>query len=138
VSWWRPPFLVGLFRSFVGQHTSPPRHQHHERTMRAALVVPVVLVMAGLATAGVANAQGSPPDQDEGWPPVPPIKEQSIESYCIHRNLLYSMGAILCAGGQGLVCTPSPGSGTGGRAYWSSVPVSRGDINWTPPAHCGR
>jgi hypothetical protein len=106
--------------------------------MRAALVVPVVLVMAGLATAGVANAQGSPPDQDEGWPPVPPIKEQSIESYCIHRNLLYSMGAILCAGGQGLVCTPSPGPATGGRAYWSSVPVTRGEINWTPPAHCSR
>jgi hypothetical protein len=106
--------------------------------MRAALVVPAVLMMAGLATAGVANAQGPPPDQDEGWPPVPPIKEQSIASYCIHRNLLYSMGAILCAGGQGLVCTPSPGSGSGGRAYWSSVPVTRGEINWTPPAHCSR
>ncbi len=104
--------------------------------MRAALLVPAMLIMAG-----VANAQESPADQEalEGWPPVPPIKEQSaIESYCIHRNLLYSIGDILCAGGQGLVCTPSPGSGTGGRAYWSSVPVSRGDINWTPPAHCGR
>jgi hypothetical protein len=105
--------------------------------MRAALLlVPAVLIMAG-----VANAQEGPTDQEglEGWPPVPPIKEQSaIESYCIHRNLLYSIGDILCAGGQGLVCTPSAGAGTGGRAYWSSVPVSRGDINWTPPAHCGR
>ncbi len=104
--------------------------------MRPALVVPAILMMAG-----VANAQGPPPDQDalEGWPPVPPIQEQSaIENYCIHRNLIYSVGAILCAGGQGLVCTPSAGSGSGGRAYWSSVPVTRGEINWTPPAHCGR
>jgi hypothetical protein len=108
--------------------------------MRAALVVPALLMMAGLATAAVANAQGPPADQDamEGWPPAPPIKEQAIENYCIHRNLVYSIGAILCAGGQGLVCTPSPGPATGGRAYWSSVPVSRGEINWTPPAHCGR
>jgi hypothetical protein len=102
--------------------------------MRAALLVPAVLVMAS-----VANAQGAPTDQEaiEGWPPVPPIKDQSgIESYCIHRNLLYSMGDVLCTGGQGLVCVPSPA--TGGRAYWSSVPVSRGDINWTPPGRCDK
>lgn len=104
--------------------------------MRAALLIPVMLTMVGMA-----NAQGGPTSQEaiEGWPPVPPIKDQSaIGSYCIHRNLLYSMGGVLCAGGQGLVCVPSSGPGTGGRAYWSSVPVSRGDVNWTPPAHCGR
>lgn len=103
--------------------------------MRAALLVPAVLIMAT-----VANAQGAPPDQEaiEGWPPVPPIKDQSaVENYCIHRNLVYSIGDVLCTGGQGLVCAPSSGPGTGGRAYWSSVPVSRGDVNWTPPARCG-
>lgn len=121
------------------------RNERHEKTMRVALSVPVVLLMASMMT-GVANAQGAPPSQEgfgqegfEGWPPVPPIKDQSaIGSYCIHRNLLYSIGAVLCAGGQGLVCVPSAGTGTGGRAYWSAVPVSRGDINWTPPGHCGR
>jgi hypothetical protein len=104
--------------------------------MRTARLIPALLVIAG-----VANAQGVPADQEpfEGWPPVPPIKEQAaVGSYCVHRNLLYSLGTVLCTGGQGLVCVPSAGSGTGGRAYWSAVPVSRGDVNWTPPAHCGR
>jgi hypothetical protein len=103
--------------------------------MRAALLIPALLV-----TVGVANAQGSQANQEaiDDWPPVPPIKEQSVIGYCIHRNLLYSMGDVLCMGGQGLVCAPSPGPDTGGRAYWSSVPVSRGDINWSPPAHCGK
>ena len=106
-------------------------------TTRVASFVPALLVIAS-----VANAQGARPDEDtmlEGWPPVPPIKEQAvIGNYCIHRNLLYSMGDVVCVGGQGLVCTPPPGPSTGGRAYWSSVPVSRGDINWAPPAHCGK
>lgn len=104
--------------------------------MRTALSVPALLIMV---TAAVA--QGAPTDQEaiEAWPPVPPVQEQSaVGSYCIHRNLLYSIGDVLCLGGQGLVCAPSAGSSTGGRAYWSSVPVGRGDINWTPPAHCGR
>lgn len=102
---------------------------------------PALLVLGVFMTASAANAQGAPADQEaiEGWPPVPPIKEESaIGNYCIHRNLLYSIGDVLCAGGQGLVCAPSSGSGSAGRAYWSSVPVSRGDVNWTPPAHCGR
>src|ERR1700739_532361 len=103
--------------------------------MRAALLVPAVLIMAT-----AANAQGPPTDQEaiEGWPPVPPIKDQpAVENYCIHRNLVYSIGDVLCTGGQGLVCAPSSGPGPGGRSYWSSVPVSRGDVNWTPPARCG-
>jgi hypothetical protein len=103
--------------------------------MRAAL-----LIFALLVTAGVTNARGSQANQEaiDGWPPVPPIEQSVIGSYCIHRNLLYSMGDVLCVGGQGLVCAPPPGPDTGGRAYWSSVTVSRGDINWNPPAHCGK
>ena len=118
----------------IGRFTSPRRDEHREK-MREVLSVPALLVIAS-----VANAQGAPPDQQgfEGWSPVPPIEQSAIGSYCIHRNLLYSIGAVLCAGSQGLVCAPSAGTGTGGRAYWSSVPVSRGDINWAPPAHYGR
>jgi hypothetical protein len=104
---------------------------------RVAAFVPALMLMVSMA-----NAQGAPPDQDtmfDGWPPVPPIKEQAaIGNYCIHRNLLYSVGDVICVGAQGLVCTPPLGSGTGGRAYWSSVPVNRGDVNWAPPAHCGK
>jgi hypothetical protein len=104
-------------------------------TARITLLIPVLIMMAS-----VANAQDAPPDQDtmlQGWSPMPPIKEPTvIANYCIHRNLLYSMGDVVCVEGQGLVCVPPAGTGTGGRAYWSSVPVSRGDINWTPPAHC--
>jgi hypothetical protein len=103
--------------------------------MRTALWIPALLIMAS-----VANAQGAPTDEEqfEEGPPVPPIKEESIGIYCIHRNLLYSIGDVLCIGGQGLVCVPSSGPGSGGRAYWSSVPVNRSDVNWTPPARCGR
>jgi hypothetical protein len=107
-----------------------------ERVARIAL-----LVVAASIQATMADAQNSPPENAlvDGWPPVPPLKEQSvIGNYCIHRNLIYSMGDVLCVGGQGLVCAPPPGPGTGGRAYWSSVPVSRGDVNWAPPAHCGK
>lgn len=94
-----------------------------------------------LALTTMASAQGALPEQGEleGWPPVPPLKEQAtIGNYCIHRNLIFSVGDVLCVGGQGLVCVPPSGSATGGRSYWSSVPVNRGDINWTPPAHCGK
>lgn len=107
--------------------------------MRAAIVVAVMTVAASAANA--QGAQGAAPDQGivEEWPPVPPLQDQSvIGNYCIHRNLVYSMGDVLCLGGQGLVCAPPPGAATGGRAYWSSAPVSRGDINWSPPAHCGK
>jgi len=100
-----------------------------------------ILLVATAALTTAACAQGMPSDQGEldGWPPVPPLKDPSaIGNYCIHRNLIYSMGDVLCVGGQGLVCAPPPGPATGGRSYWSSVPVSRGDINWTPPAHCGK
>ena len=105
-------------------------------TARAASFIPALMLMVS-----VASAQDAPPQQDMmfGGPPVPPIKEQAaIGSYCIHRNLLYSMGDVICVGGQGLVCTPPAASGTGGRAYWSAVPVNRGDVNWAPPAHCGK
>ncbi len=104
--------------------------------MRAILLIPALLV-----TMSVANAQLAPTEQEaiDSWPPVPPIKEQSaIGNYCIHRNLLYSIGDVLCVGGQGVVCTPAAKTGTGGRAYWSSVPVNREGINLTPPARCGR
>ena len=107
--------------------------------MRAAIVIAVTAVTAFAAYA--QGAPGGPPDQGmfEGWPPVPPLQDQAvIGNYCIHRNMVYSMGDVLCLGGQGLVCTPPPGAATGGRAYWSSAPVSRGDINWSPPAHCGK
>lgn len=99
-----------------------------------------LFMLATLATAAAARAQGGPPPAmpDELWPPVPPLNDQAaIGNYCIHRNLIYSMGDVLCVGGQGLVCVPPPSPTTGGRAYWSSAPVSRGDINWAPPAHCG-
>lgn len=101
----------------------------------------VVMIVATVALTTVVSAQGASSVQDEleGWPPVPPLKDQSVVgNYCIHRNLVYSMGDVLCIGGQGLVCVPPSGTATGGRAYWSSAPVSRGDINWTPPAHCGK
>lgn len=99
-----------------------------------------VLCVATVAPTTVASAQSGPSEQGsvDEWPPVPPLKDQSaIGNYCVHRNLIYSMGDVLCLGGQGLVCVSPPvGPATGGRSYWSSVPVSRGDINWTPPAHC--
>lgn len=105
--------------------------------VRAAL-----FILFLVAAASLANAQEALPDQDlthGWWPPVPPIKEQSaIGNYCVHRNLLYSVGDARCVGGQGLVCVPPPGPASGGRAYWSSVPVTRGDVNWAPPAHCGK
>jgi len=105
--------------------------------MRTAVFILAMLAMFGIAV--TAHAQGAPPEAAvEGWPPVPPINDQSgVGNYCIHRNLLYSMGDILCVGLQGLVCVP-PGAGTGGRPYWSSVPVSRGEINWAPPGHCDK
>jgi hypothetical protein len=105
-------------------------------TVRAALFILTLIV-----TASVANAQGTSVDQQaiEEWPPVPPINEQSvIGGYCIHRNLIYSLGDALCIGKLGLVCVPPPGPSTGGRPYWSSVPVTRGDVNWAPPANCGK
>jgi hypothetical protein len=99
----------------------------------------VLFVSALMLGATNANAQGTTPDQVfEAWPPVPPLNEESVAHYCIHGNLFYSVGAVLCVGGQGLVCAPPSASATGGRAYWSSVPVSNGNVNWTPPAHCGR
>lgn len=125
--------------SAAGHRKSPftAMNMHEgERIVRAAIVIAVMAV-----TAPVANSQGASPDQGivEGWPPAPPLQDQSvIGNYCIHRNLVYSMGDVLCLGGQGLVCAPPPGAATGGRAYWSSVPVSRGEINWSPPAHCGQ
>jgi hypothetical protein len=104
--------------------------------MRAAAFI---VAMIGIATA--AHAQGPSPQDaaDEGWPPVPPLSDQSaVGNYCIHRNLVYSMGDVICVGLEGLVCVPPAGPGTGGRAYWSPVPVSRGEINWAPPAHCDK
>lgn len=106
--------------------------------MRAVIFIFIAVM---IATVNVANAHGTPPNPDvvEGWLPVPPLKDQSVfGNYCINRNLLYSIGDILCVGGEGLVCAQPPCAATGGRAYWSSVPVSRGDINWSPPAHCGK
>ncbi len=107
------------------------------------LVRAIAFIIGMLVTMTVANAQNASgsPDQGaiEGWPPVPPLQDQAvIGNYCIHRNLLYSLGDILCLGGLGLVCAPASGTATGGRAYWSSNPVNRGDVNWTPPAHCGK
>lgn len=105
---------------------------------RVKIAGAAVLLVATLTT---GRAEPAPSEQGEldGWPPVPPLKDQTvIGNYCIHRNLIYSMGDVLCIGGQGLVCVPPSGTATGGRAYWSSAPVSRGDINWTPPAHCGK
>jgi len=99
------------------------------------------VLLVAMATLTTGRAEPAPSEQGEldGWPPVPPLKDQTvIGNYCIHRNLIYSMGDVLCIGGQGLVCVPPSGTATGGRAYWSSAPVSRGDINWTPPAHCGK
>ncbi len=98
------------------------------------------IVVATLATTVVAHAQPAPPPEEamQAWAPVPPLNDQSgIGNYCVHDNLVYSMGSVLCVGLQGVVCVP-PGANTGGRAYWSSVPISRGDVNWAPPAHCGR
>jgi hypothetical protein len=100
------------------------------------IVRAVLFVSALMLGATNANAQGTMPDHVfEAWPPVPPLNEQSVAHYCIHRNLLYSTGAVLCEGGQGLVCAPGA---TGEQAYWSSVPVNRGGVDWTPPAHCGK
>ena len=106
--------------------------------MRAA-----AFIISMLATITVANAQtaeGVPPDQSvEAWPPVPPLQDPAvIGNYCIHRNLVYSLGDVLCLGGTGLVCAPASGTASGGRAYWSATPVNRGDVNWTPPARCGK
>jgi hypothetical protein len=97
--------------------------------MRKALYV---VFMVGTVT--IAHAQAVTPEEPMvGWPPVPPLNDQSgIRNYCIHRNLLYSIGDVLCVGFQGVVCVPPTGS-VGGRPYWSSVPISRGDINWAPP-----
>jgi hypothetical protein len=106
--------------------------------VRAAIVIVILAVTAPAANA--QGASGGPPEDGmfEGFPAVPPLQDQSaIGNYCIHRNLVYSMGDVLCLGGQGLVCAP-PGAATGGRAYWSSAPVSRGEANWSPPAHCGK
>src|ERR1700683_1608494 len=85
-------------------------HTYLEESMRTAVFI---LVVFGIAT--TAHAQGAPPEAAvEGWPPVPPINDQSgIGNYCIHRNLVYSMGDVLCVGSQGLVWVP-PG-GAGGR-----------------------
>lgn len=105
--------------------------------MRAAAFI--ISMVVTITVAHAQSASGSPPDQGaiEGWPPVPPLQDQAvIGNYCIHRNLLYSLGDILCLGGLGLVCAPASGTASGGRAYWSSNPVNRGDVNWTPPAHC--
>jgi len=104
--------------------------------VRAVTFSAAVTVIATLA-----NAQDLQPDQNgfEGWPPVPPLNDQSgIGHYCVHRNLLYSTGDIICVGGEGLVCVPPASQANGARAYWSSVAVNRGDINWTPPVHCVR
>lgn len=109
--------------------------------MRAVILIAMMTVTMTVMSA-VANAQGSPPDRsDQGFfgtsPPVPPLSDQAvIGNYCIHRNLIYSIGDVRCESGQGVVCVPPTGTGSGSRAYWSSVPVSRGDVNWAPPAHC--
>jgi hypothetical protein len=110
-----------------------------ESSVRAAHFISA-LMLTTLALAGAVNAQNATPSQSyEGGPPVPPVNEPAvIGNYCVHRNLLYSLGDVLCLGGQGLVCAPASGPATGARAYWSSVPVNRGDINWAPPAHCGK
>jgi hypothetical protein len=134
-----------LFGGTICRHTKSPfaaMNLHEwERIVRAAIVIAVIVIAVMIVAAPAANAEGAAPDQGVvgGWAPVPPLQDQSsIGNYCIHRNLVYSMGDVLCAGGQGLVCVPPPGAATGGRAYWSAVQVSRGDINWSPPAHCGK
>jgi len=112
--------------------------------MRAAVLIVATMALATVSLATVplatmASAQDTAPEASvQEWAPVPPLGDASgVANYCVHGNLLYSMGDVLCEGLQALVCVP-PIAGTGGRAYWSSVPVTRGEINWAPPAHCGK
>jgi hypothetical protein len=119
----------------AGAHLSAAAGMRYKVRMRKSVFIFGVI---GMATA--ANAQAPSPDGSvAGWPPVPPLADQTgIENYCVHGNLLYSKGDVLCVGAQGLVCVPSSGGNGGTRPYWSSVPVGRGDVNWSPPARCGR
>jgi hypothetical protein len=110
--------------------------------MRTAVLIVATMATMSLATvplATMASAQDTAPESSvQEWAPVPPLGDASgVANYCVHGNLIYSMGDVLCEGLQALVCVPAI-AGTGGRSYWSSVPVTRGEINWAPPAHCGK
>jgi hypothetical protein len=129
--------LERIAASFIGpqQLDDPLPVLTPEKPMRAALFTAAMLSMATIAHAQDTAA----PAPMESYPAgPPPLNDQSgVGNYCIDQNLLYSMGAVICAGPQGLVCVP-PGAGTGGRAYWSAVPVTSGGVNWAPPARCER
>ena len=107
----------------------------------------IAFIIGMLVTMTVANAQNASgsPDQGaiEGWPPVPPLQDQAvIGNYCIHRNLLYSLGDILCLGDSDLSAPPRqeppPADVLIGRRTRSTAVTSIGRRQHTAANNCAQ